>query len=233
MAQMGIRLLMGEMTREREDADGEPMSCPHCGADCVNHYRDAYVRHRVFARRGETLVLDGSDRTVLQYEKGTEVVCDECGRHLDFGRNEVEFVFPCFGLDPDALRRGFEDAYGTDQADPLAALPGGEIESFGEFAEGVVSRALHEWGAISAPAAASVRLVPLFPFGERLCPMVHVIEREEELAGVAISRTELENLCGIGLAARSLESAIVLCGCAVDAANEILRRPTTLVEFEE
>ncbi len=209
------------------------MTCPYCGATDVNHYRDAYVRHRVLEQKDDTLILDAGDRTVLQYEKGTEVVCDECGKHLDLGRNEVEFAFPSFGLDPEALRRGFEDAYGVDRADPLAALPGGEIESFGEFAQGVVACALHDWGAISAPRVVTVRLVPLFPFGEQLCPIMHVDGREDELAGTTISRTELENLCGIGLATRSLESAIVLCGCAVDAANELLRQPATLVEFEE
>jgi hypothetical protein len=178
----------------------------------------------------KAVTVDASTVMVIQYETNN-IVCDECGKYIDPRGREVEVLVPEFHFDRAALQRGFDETFGSGRAEPLAALPGGDLQSFGEFSERVVALAANDWSAIASPEPCSVRLISLFPFGDRLLPILQIGERRESLAGAPISRDELVKRADIGLATDSLETADVLCGFAVDAANELLRNPEALVEF--
>jgi hypothetical protein len=175
------------------------------------------------------VTVDASTVTVIRYETN-DIVCGKCGKYIDPRGREVELIVPEFNFDRAALQRGFDETFGSGRAEPLAALPGGDLQSFGEFSERIV-HAAHDWGAIGAPLPCSVRLIPLFPFGDRLLPLLQIGEQKRSLAGPPISRDELVKRAEVGLATDSLETADVLCGFAVGAANELLGNPEALVEF--
>lgn len=207
------------------------MNCPHCGFQTLYHYRDAFVRHDVHEIRSDCIVLEGASRTVLQYDD-EDVRCSNCEERVDMAVVGTEFTCPRLTLDPDAVRAGFASTYGTGDPSPLAALPGGDGESFGEFAEAVVPLAAAEWEGVTGPEWISVRLMPVFPYGQRLCPLLQVAGREEAIAAPTIDRSDLELSDEVRLGERSATTAVVLCGCAVDAANEVLSKPSLFAEFD-
>lgn len=210
-----------------------PFSCPHCGvAGEVHWYKDAYVRYQALNPSGDTVPVDGATLTVIRYDDN-ELVCGGCDRRIEFEGRDVQIVPPTFRLDREALERGFAATRGSGEA-PLSLLPGGDLESFGEFAEGVARAAVHDWQAIRGPEFASVRLQPLFPQGEQLLPIVVWGERTDlVLAGPAVSRDVLVSRHGRGLATACVDTAAVVCGFAVDAANEILGHSEAVVEFTD
>jgi DNA-directed RNA polymerase subunit RPC12/RpoP len=207
------------------------MNCPHCGSQTLYHYRDAFVRHDVHEIRSDRIVLEGASRTVLQYDD-EDVRCPNCDKRIDVPAVRTEFTSPRLKLDPEAVRAGFASTYGAGDPSPLAALPGGGGESFGEFAEAVVLIAAAEWKGITGPEWISVRLMPVFPYGQRLCPLLQVAGREEMIAAPTIDRSDLELSDEVRLGQRSATTALVLCGCAVDAANESLSKPSLFAEFD-
>lgn len=223
------------MNDNTADRPGRPraMICPHCGAEDVRYYKDAHVRYDALEPTEDSVPLDASTALVIGYEKGDELTCERCKRTIDLEGREVHTVPPRFRLDREALQRGFDAEYRAGRDFPLAMLPGGDHASFGEFAERVVSKAMHEWDAISAPAACSVRLLPLFPFAVRLLPLVQVRAHAWQLAGTPVSRDDLVKHAGIGLATGCAQTAVVLTGFAVDAANAILAANEAVVEFAD
>lgn len=223
------------MNDDTVDKPGRPgaMTCPHCGAEAVRYYKDAHVRYDALEPTEDSIPLDASTALMIGYEKGDELNCERCKRTIDLEGREVHTLAPRFHFDREALQRGFDAEYRASRGFPLAMLPGGDLASFGEFAERVVSKAMHEWDAISAPAACSVRLLPLFPFADRLLPLVQVRERAWQLAGAPVSRDDLVKRAGIGLATGCAQTAVVLTGFAVDAANEILAANKAVVEFAD
>lgn len=208
-----------------------PFSCPHCGvAGEVHWFKDAYIRYRALDSLGDAVPVDGSTALVIRYDDN-KLVCESCGREIDLEDRDVEIVHPVFRLDPDALEHGFAADRKSTEA-PLSLLPGGDLESFGEFTEAVIGHAQHRWSAIHCPEGVSVRLQPLFPRGEQLLPLLIWNDRPDlVLAGPPVTRDVLSSRLGRGLATASVESAVILCGFAVDAANEILRHPEAAVAF--
>lgn len=176
----------------------KPMICPHCEAEAVRYYKDSHVRYDALEPTEDSVPLAGSTALVIGYEKGDELTCERCEKTIDLEGRDIQIVAPRFDLDLDALQRGFEAEYGVGRDFPLAALPGGDLESFGEFAERVVFKAMHEWDAISAPVACSVRLLALFPFADRLLPAVQVRDRAWQLTGAPASRDDLVTRAGVG-----------------------------------
>lgn len=106
------------------------------------------------------------------------------------------------------------------------------MENLGEFAAATISRALGKWDAITAPVGVTLRLAALFPYAELLCPPVQMEGREGSLAAAPLSRRDLESAEGVDLGRGSFEAARVLCEHTAGAANELLRQPETLIEFE-
>ncbi len=208
------------------------MRCPHCGAEQLHHYRDAYVRHGVCELEDGSVCLDASELTVLQYES-TEVVCDECGKYVELDDAEIESVFPRFEFDPAALQLGFERHYGSDCVSPLSTLPTAEVESFGDFAGATISRALGEWGAITASAGMRLYLIALFPYAEQLLPVLRIAGHREALTAAPFLRGELERAAGVNLGHDDIAAAQALCERTVESANKMLRERSALVEFEE
>jgi hypothetical protein len=211
----------------------KPMICPHCGAEVVHYYKDAHVRYHALEPTGDSVPLDGSTALVIGYEKGDELTCERCKKTIELEGRDIRIVVPRFRLERDALQRGFDAEYGAGRDFPLAALPGGDLESFGEFAEQVVSKAMHEWDAISSPVDCAVRLLALFPFADRLLPVIQVRDRDWQLAGAPVSRDDLVARAGVGLARGCAQTAAVLSGFAVDAANEVLVADEAVVEFAD
>jgi hypothetical protein len=221
------------MSKPHEAGEAPAVTCPHCGGPDVHHYKDARLRRRVVKLRDDFVVLDGSVPTVFQRETA-ELACDECGRRIEpFGAQALAVDSAVFAFDGDLLLRNFVAARGKDHSQPLAKLPGGDVKSFGEFCSEVVALALGEWEAIIAPRGCGLRLLPLFPFGEELLPLVKVPGSEVELAGRPISRVEVENATEVGLAVETVDAAGAICLFAMDAANEILSEPFATVEPED
>jgi Zn finger protein HypA/HybF involved in hydrogenase expression len=214
-------------------ASPSAFACPHCGAEEVRWYQDACVRYDVLNVEDGLVLVDGATLTVIRYEKG-EFACGNCQRRVHLDESDLQFKRPTLELNREALDRGFVASRGDRSAARLSLLPGGVFESFGEFAEGVVSAARYDWGAITGPGSTSVRLQPLFPYGEQILPIVTVGEAESaSFAGKAVSRKDLGESHGHGLMVGDLTAAAVLCGFAVDAANEVLERPEVVAEITE
>lgn len=207
-------------------------ACPHCGAEEVRWYQDACVRYDLLNLEDRAVLLDAGTLTVIRYEKG-EFACGNCQRRVHLDEDNIRIKTPTLQLDQEALERGFAGSRGDRSDARLSLLPGGVFESFGEFAEAIVAAARHDWGAISGPESVSVRLHPLFPYGEKILPIV-IVGRAESLtfAGEAVSRKDLAESHGHGLMVGDVTAAAVLCGFAVDAANEVLERPEVLAELE-
>jgi hypothetical protein len=208
-------------------------ACPHCGAEEVRWYQDACVRYDVLSVEDGTVLVDAATLTVIRYEKG-EFACGNCQRRVHLDDGNLQFERPTFELDREALDRGFLASRGDRSAARLSLLPGGVFESFGEFAEAVVSAARYDWGAIRGPSSISVRLQPLFPYGEQILPLVNVGEADSAgFAGKAVPRKALGESHDHGLMVGDLTAAAVLCGFAVDAANEVLERPEVVAELTD
>lgn len=208
-------------------------ACPHCGAEEVRWYQDACVRYDVLSVEGGAVLVDAGTLTVIRYEKG-EFACGNCQRRVHLDDGNLRFKRPTFEFDREALDRGFLASRGDRSSARLSLLPGGVFESFGEFAETVVSAASTDWGAISGPNSVSVRLQPLFPYGELILPIVTVGGTElVTFAGKAISRKDLGESHSHALMVGDVTAAAVLCGFAVDAANEVLERPEAFTELTE
>lgn len=211
-------------------ASPSAFACPHCGAEEVRWHQDACVRYDVLSVEDGMVLVDAATLTVIRYEKG-EFACGNCQRRVHLDESGLRFKRPTFELNREALDRGFAASCGDRSAARLSLLPGGVFESFGEFAEWVVSAARYDWKAITGPGSTSVRLQPLFPYGEQILPIVTVGEAES--AGKAVSRKDLGEGHGHGLMVGDLTAAAVLCGFAVDAANEVLERPEVVAEITE
>ncbi|MGN6274656.1 MAG: hypothetical protein ACTHNP_01850 [Solirubrobacterales bacterium] len=215
-------------------ADSPPVfACPHCGAEEVRWYQDACVRYDVLSEEDGRVLVDAATLAVIRYEKG-EFACGRCQRRVHLEDSDLIFKWPTFELDREALDRGFVASRGDRSAARLSLLPGGVFESFGEFAGWVVSAARHDWEAINGPSSISVRLQPLFPYGEMILPIVTIGEVDPvALSGKAVSRKDLAESHSHGLMVGDVTAAAVLCGFAVDAANEVLERPEAVAEFTE
>jgi hypothetical protein len=209
------------------------IACPHCKVVGEVHWlKEAALRYKALGLSEDAVSIDGSTLLIIRYDDN-RLICEHCGREIEIEGREVETVTPGFQLDADAVQRGFAADRNRTEV-PLAVLAGGGLESFGEFARSVVAAAQHDWLAISGPEGATVQLQPLFPNGEQLLPMVTWKDQPAlHLAGPTGSRDALVSAIDRGLATACADTAAILCGFAVDAANEILGHPQAVAHFFE
>src|SRR5215218_3119902 len=136
--------------------DAPAFTCPHCGvAGEVHWFKDAAVRYRALSRSDDAISIDGSTLLVIRYDDN-KLVCERCGEEIEIEGRDIRIVPPVFHLDPDALERGFAADRKPVEA-PMSLLPGGDLESFGEFSESVIAAAQHSWSAIRGPEGAALR----------------------------------------------------------------------------
>jgi len=209
------------------------VACPHCGEVGEVHWlKDAALRYKALSLSEEAVTIDDSTLLIIRYDDG-RLICEHCGEEIEREGREVESVIPAFRLDVDALQQGFAADRKRPQA-PLAVLPGGDLESFGEFARWVVAAAQNDWSAVVGPEGVTLQLQPLFPHGAQLLPMVTWKDQPDlHLAGPTASRDALVSAIDRGLATACADAAAILCGFAVDAANEILGHPQAVAHFSE
>lgn len=209
------------------------VACPRCGEVGEVHWlKDAALRYTVLSLSEDAVSIDDSTLLIVRYDDA-RLVCEHCGEEIESASREVESVAPGFRFDADALHRGFAASRKRPEA-PLAALPGGDLESFGEFARWVVAAAQHDWSAVVGPEGSTLQLQPLFPHGDQLLPMITWEDHPDlRLAGPTVNRDALVSASDRGLATACAETAAILCGSAVDAANEVLKHPQAVAHFSE
>jgi hypothetical protein len=209
-----------------------PPVCPSCGGGQLTYLTGAEVRRRVASIGDDEIRIDAFTPAVAEIGGG-RVVCDDCAEVIELDGRGVERMAPTLAYSDEALARGFASVYGEGSAAGLAKLPGGDIESLGEFVEEVVRRAVFDWSAIIPPVDCSIRLVALFPYADIMLPLVTVAGRRDGIAGRPMRRGEMENALGIGLGTRSIQTARAVCAFAVESANEVLEIPMPSMEFGE